>query len=409
MNRNDCRKMRGSVYSNNGYWCWEGRLPGELKRKKHPLCAPGSDHAMRDDRPKEMAIEAAHRLWEEATRQRRDAPTDARTVDELCDAFVRYAATYYKRGGESSSCACAVRMFREMFGSRPLGELVHTDMLAVRDALVRSGLARVTVNRYIGIITNRMMPWALDEGLVRAQVKAELSQVRPLKRNRSEARETAPIRPVGAEAIKAAQACMMPNTADMVEVHRLTGMRPAELCSMRWQDIDTSATPWIYRPRDHKNDWRGELGQPRVVLIGPRARAILERHRETEYPFSPVAATFERMVELRKRRTSPFYPCRDESYSRADPHATRKPRDHWDTCSYSRTIHAACLRAKIDPWSANRLRHVFATDVRRRFGLEATRAVLGHSMGARITDRYSFEAAEDEIIRAASEAVEALG
>jgi len=52
---------------------------------------------------------------------------------------------------------------------------------------------------------------------------------------------------------------------------------------------------------------------------------------------------------------------------------------------------------------------VFATEVRRRFGLEATRAVLGHSMGARITDRYSFEAAEDEIIRAASAAVEALG
>ena len=262
------------------------------------------------------------------------------------------------------------------------------------------------MNRYVGIITNRMMPWALDEGLVRAQVKAELSQVRPLKRNRSEARETAPVRPVGAEAIKAAQACMMPNTADMVEVHRLTGMRPAELCGMRWQDIDTSATPWVYRPRDHKNEWRG---QPRAICIGPRARAILERHRETEYPFSPVAATYERILELRKQRTSPFYPCRDEKYSRADPHATRKPRDHWDTCSYSKTIHAACLRAKIDPWSANRLRHVFATEVRRRFGLEATRAVLGHSMGARITDRYSFEAAEDEIIRAASAAVEALG
>ena len=202
-------------------------------------------------------------------------------MNELCDAFVRYAATYYKDGSESSTCACAVRMFRELFGSRPVGELVHTDMLAVRDALVRSGLARVTVNRYIGIITNRMMPWALDEGLVRAQVKAELSQVRPLKRNRSEARETAPVRPVGSEAIKAAQECMMPNTADMVEVHRLTGMRPAELCGMRWQDIDTSATPWVYRPSEHKNEWRG---QPRVILIGPRARSVLERHRATEYP-----------------------------------------------------------------------------------------------------------------------------
>lgn len=30
------------------------------------------------------------------------------------------------------------------------------------------------------------------------------------------------------------------------------------------------------------------------------------------------------------------------------------------------------------------------------------RAVLGHSMGMRITDRYSFEAAEDELLREAT-------
>ena len=63
----------------------------------------------------------------------------------------------------------------------------------------------------------------------------------------------------------------------------------------------------------------------------------------------------------------------------------------------------------MDLWSANQLRHAFATEVRRKFGLEACRAVLGHSNGARVTDRYSFEAAEDEIIKAASVAVEALG
>ena len=112
---------------------------------------------------------------------------------------------------------------------------------------------------------------------------------------------------------------------------------------------------------------------------------------------------------MRKLRTCPFYPSRDESYSRADPHATRKPRDHWDTCSYTATIQAACERAGVDKWSANQLRHSFATEVRRKFGLEACRAVLGHSMGAAVTDRYSYEAIEDEIIAKASAAVEALG
>lgn len=189
MKKNDCRKPRGSVYDNHGYWYVDVRLPGETKRNKHPLCAPGSDRAMRSDRPKEMSIEAAHRLWEEATRQVRFAPTMSVTVDELCARFLQHAEVYYRGGGEVHNCACAVRTYREMFGSRVVAELVHADLLAVRDALIRRDLARVTVNRYMRIITHRLIPWALDESLIRAATAAELSQVRPLKRNRSTARE----------------------------------------------------------------------------------------------------------------------------------------------------------------------------------------------------------------------------
>ena len=401
MRRNDCRKPRGSVFDNNGYWFVNVRLPGDPKRRKYPLCAPGSDRAMRSDRPREMAVEAAHRLWERATRQQKASPASTLTVDDLCAAYLRHAVVYYRGdAGEAATCACACRTWRELHGSRPVAELVHTDMLAVRDALVRRGLARVTVNRYVGIIGNRLLPWALDEGLIRATVKAELSQVQPLKAHRSEARETSPVRPVDDATLQATVAKMMPNTADMVRVHRLTGMRPEEICSMTWADIDTSRTPWTYRPRDHKNAWRG---QPRIVLIGPRARAILARHKSTAHPFSPVAAVYELMLRKREAAATPSRVCR------ADPHATRKPRDHWDTCSYTKTIKAACARAGVSEWSANQLRHAFATDVRRAYGIDACRAVLGHSSGLRVTDRYSFEAAEEELIKDASAAVEALG
>lgn len=401
MKKNDCRKPRGSIYDNNGYWYLDVRLPGETKRHKRPLCAPGSNKAMRSDRPKEMAIEAAHRLWESATRAHKAAPTTGITVDDLCAAYLRYAAEYYHgEKGEAATCACACRAWRELHGRRCVAELVHTDMLAVRDALLRQGLARVTINRYLGIIGNRLLPWALDEGLIRAAVKAELSQVQPLKPNRSTARECEPVRPVSDATLAATIAAMMPNTADMVRVHRLTGMRPDELCSMRWCDIDTSVTPWLYRPQQHKNQWRG---QTRVVLIGRKAREILSHHRDTEYPFSPLAATYERLQQMRQHATSPA------KTSRADPHATRVPHERWTTCGYTKTIHAACLRAGVEPWSANQLRHAFATEVRRGFGLEAVRAVLGHSTGCRVSDRYSRDAAEDEVIRIATPAVEALG
>ena len=57
MKRHDCRAFRGSVVENNGYWCYAVKLPGEAKRRKHPLRAPGATAAMRTDRPREMAIE----------------------------------------------------------------------------------------------------------------------------------------------------------------------------------------------------------------------------------------------------------------------------------------------------------------------------------------------------------------
>lgn len=399
MKQKDCRKPRGSVFDNNGYWYLLARLPGDTKRKKYPLCAPGATTAMRSDRPKEMAIEAAHRLWEGATRQHRVAPS-SRTVDDICDAYLNHAVVYYRGGSEVHTVACALRSFRELFGSRQIAELIHTDMLAVRDAMMRRDLARKTINRYMCVLCNRLMPWALDEGLVRASVKAELSQVQPLKAFRTTARETPPIRPVTDDAVDAAIAVMMPNTADMVRVHRLTGMRPDEICNMRWQDIDQNCLPWVYRPSHHKNEWRNK---PRAILIGPQAREILLRHKETEYPFSPVAAVYERMQAIRAAAVSPSH------QDRKNPLAVRVPREHWDTGSYTQTIQDACDRAGIPRWSANQLRHSFATKVRRKFGIDATRAVLGHSIGLKITDRYSFEAAEDETIEKAAPAVEALG
>lgn len=400
MKRNDCRRPRGSVIDNNGYWYLLVRLPGEEKRRKHPLCAPGSDRAMRSDRPREMAIEAAHRLWENATRQHRVAPSGA-TVNDICDAYVLHCAEYYRTGKEALTCAGALRIFRELHGARPVGELTHLDMVRLRDAMLRSGrFCRSTINKYMAIISNRMMPWACDMGLMRPAVRVELSGVQPLKRGRSAARETRPVRSVCDADVEATLAAMMPNTADMVRVHRLTGMRPEEICVLRWRDIDTTCVPWRYRPSRNKNEWRN---QPRVVCIGPKARAILERHRETEYPFSPVAAVYEWMMSKRAAAKSP------SRQDRRDPHARRVPRDHWDTTSYTATISSACRRAGVPHWTANQLRHALATQVRREFGLAAAAAVLGHSCGHRVTDGYSWEAAEDEMYKAAAPAVEAIG
>ena len=184
-------------------------------------------------------------------------------------------------------------------------------------------------------------------------------------------------------------------------------MRPCELCALKWSLIDTSREPWVYRvPAEvNKNDWRGELGQPRVVCIGPKARAILERHKDGgDVPFSPSRAFGEYLDARRAARATPFY-----GRAKGAPRVPRVLGERWTTDAYTKTIRAACGKAKITPWGANRLRHTFGTEVRRAFGLEAARAVLGHTGGGCITDVYTFDALADEMVRKAAPAVEALG
>lgn len=399
-------KQTGSVFVNHGLWYYSVQLPGEKRRRQVPLRAPGAKHTLRADRPRKMAEDAAARYWEEHTRQAARHEPSGATVADLCAAWDAHCREYYKGSSTSMNAIIDVRLFRDLYGSAAVAELTHADMLALRDALVRSGVSRSTVNRRLWRV-KYMLAWALDEALITAAVKAELTQVKGVKRGRSAAPERQPVRPVDDATVAATVERMMPNTADMVRVHRLTGMRPCELCALKWSLIDTSRTPWVYRvPAEaNKNAWRGELGQPRVVCIGPKARAILERHRGGgDVPFSPMSAMAEYLDRRRAERVTPIYGQR-----KGAPHVPRVLGDCWTSDAYGKTIAAACRRAGIEPWGANRLRHTFGTEVRRAFGLDAAKAVLGHTDGGCITDVYTFDAVEDETVRRAAPAVEALG
>jgi len=402
-------KLPGSVWNNNGYWYWSVTLPGSDRRRKLPLKMPGSDRPMRAEKPFVYAERAAWRLWEEAAGNAKRRETNL-TVNGLCDAWVKHCLEYYRRAdgtptGSEKRAAYEVRAFRELFRDEFVVDLVHKDMLRLRDELIARGLSRSGVNHCLGT-TRQMISWALDEALVPALAKAELTHVANLKPFRSAAHETNPVRPVDDETVRRTLEALPPNTADLVRVQRLTGMRPGEACALRWHLIDRSRTPWVYRPEEHKNAWRG---QPRVVCIGPKAREILLRHGPElgDVPFSPETAVREWLAKRREERTTKIYTEKKKD----DPYAgaSRAPGKSWGRHEYSHAIARACLHAKVDRWGPNRLRHAFATEVRRKFGLEATRAVLGHSVGARVTDRYSFDALEDEIVAKAAPAVEALG
>jgi len=190
----------------------------------------------------------------------------------------------------------------------------------------------------------------------------------------------------------------------MVRLQRLTGMRPAETCLLRPADIDRSGDVWIYRPTSHKTQ---HAGKERIISLGPKAQRILICYlaRDSEmFCFRPCDSEHKRRAERNAARCTPLSSGNGPGSSRILK-PKREPGDQYSSASYRRAIGRACDRAFPHPtlsqvstaqlnrqelqdlrtwqqshrWSPNQLRHSAATDIRRRFGLEAAQVVLGRS------------------------------
>jgi integrase len=62
---------------------------------------------------------------------------------------------------------------------------------------------------------------------------------------------------------------------------------------------------------------------------------------------------------------------------RANP--KRVAVEAYDVDSYRRAFERGCKKAGVGVWAPNQLRYTAATEIRRRFGLESARTILGHS------------------------------
>ncbi|MEM9167190.1 MAG: tyrosine-type recombinase/integrase [Planctomycetota bacterium] len=281
---------------------------------------------------------------------------ESKTVDELVLAYWQHAESYY-RAVTLHSLRQALRGFRRLYGDTPAAEIGPLALKTFRQVMVERGLARVSINKYVGWIRG-MVRWAVEEELIPADRYHAVSAVRNLRANRSEAKESDPITPVPQKHIDGALEHAHAPIGDMIRVQLLTGMRPGELCGMTPRDIDATIAPWIYTPRRHKNEHHGKT---RSIPIGPRAQSILEQHlhaRLDEALFRPVVRRGSGTIEAS---------------------LTRQAAAGYTTAGYRRAINRACELAEVPSWSPNRLRHNRATEVRRQFGIDGAGAVLGHS------------------------------
>jgi integrase len=359
--------------------------------------------------------EKYHRLVAEflAARREPSAPVAADaplTIIELIARYWRFAKGYYVKRGQPTSEVDAIKMalrfVRRLYGSTAAIEFTPKKLKAVREAMVtheitretkvtdditgevtivrkviRTGLARKCINKSIGRV-KRMFSWAVEEELVPVAVHAALARVKGLKRGKSAARETSRVQPVADDQIEKALTFLPPMLRAMVEIQRLCGCRPQDVVQIRSCDLDMSDSVWEYRPPCYKTEHHNEDEVPdldRVVYIGPRAQAVLKPFLPadtTTYVFSPEKSETDRCVRRREARRSTITPSQ----------AARKPlgrakapyREHYQVASYRQAIRRACKRSGVPVWFPNQLRHNRLTEIRKQFGLEASRVCGGH-------------------------------
>jgi integrase len=214
-----------------------------------------------------LASYAAYRRaiveWEAAGRTT-SATADLRIV-ELIHRFWKHAKDYYSSSREAVNIRLALRPLLQMYCDETAASFGPLALQALREAMIKPhehkdrktgqtvivpGWSRNYANAQVRRI-RQLFRWAVKQQLIPPSVHQGLQAVDGLKRGRSAARETEPVKPVAPAHVEAVLPLLPPAIKAIVLLQRYTGARPGEILAMKTGEIDTSASTWVYVRLDH--------------------------------------------------------------------------------------------------------------------------------------------------------------
>lgn len=340
--------------------------------------------------------------------RRLPATPEVLTVKELVARFWKHVQEYYRRpdgtaAAEVDNYRLALRPVVAIYGTTGAADFGPRALKVCREWFIERDASRRYINKHVTRI-RAMFRWAAAEELLPVAVFQTLQAVPGLKAGRCAARETDPVRPVADHLIDAIRPHVSRQVWAIVQLQLLTAARAGELVTMRARDIDVSGKVWTYAPREHKT---AHHGHRRTIYLGPSAQAVVRpfmADRSVDAPlFSPRDAEAERRIRLHKARVTRLS-CGNKPGSNRKAAPAWTPGDAYDVASYRRAIQRACDLAfpvpdgldgaaaaqwrKDHAWHPHQLRHNAATHLRKEFGLETARIILGHRSAA-ITEVYA--------------------
>lgn len=235
--------LPGTIYKNGKRYWWKVKLPGESELKSRPLIPAGSTMATTDFN---VATECAKLQFSQAIFQSEQKFVgQITTIAELSKAYLQHVDTYYidckgDKTLEPYKIRYAIRTFVELFGSVSVEIFGPLKLIQVREELIKQNICRKTINQRIGII-KRMFKWAVSRQLVSAIIYQSLLTVDGLKRGRSAAKESLPVKPIDEKYVYALLPYLTPVLSTIVQIQLLLNMSLMRLSSIALK------MPLIYR------------------------------------------------------------------------------------------------------------------------------------------------------------------
>lgn len=330
------------------------------------------------------------------------------TVLELIAKYWEHVEGYYKGAdgqptGERVAIQHALRPLKRLFGGTTAAEFGPKRLKLVRDEMVRMGWCRTNVNRQISRVI-RCFSWGVQDEKFPATNMQALREVDSLRAN-PDLRESTPVRSAPKGAVDVVVAVAPKPIAALIELQRLTGMRPGEAVAMRFTELDITTTPWAYRPATHKNAYRNQI---REIHIGPKARKILEPFlspKMTGFIFHPddaeryTVTTYRRALTRACDRAFALPPELEAAWEAVTKWQCKWAYAHHDFRPRLRDYPKEILKLrnaveafrKQNRFHPHQLRHSAATAIRNsrveREGVHDAQAVLGHA-APEMTEQY---------------------
>ena len=271
-----------------------------------------------------------------------EGASDLAIAEPIC-AYWKYAQGYYtsENTGEIACVKQAVKVLRRLYSRTKVSDFGPLSLKAVREKMLGQGGARTYINDQIGRL-KRMFRWGVENQLVPDSVYGALDRVAGLRRGKTTARETLPIKHVADEHVDAILNHVSKQVAVMIDLQSLSGMRPVEVCLMRGCDIDTTGKLRAYQPAKHKKPSTMGMSAARSISDQRRRRSSRDSSNRTcRTIFSPADAEGVRRQERHKRRQTPLiHGNRPGSNRKRKPQ--RQPGDRYTVTAYRKAIIRAC-------------------------------------------------------------------